>query len=184
MTSGRPAVWFERPPLDEFAAEVAATCTVMQPSADDPNAGLEAAHAVIAGPRTYDAVVMDRAPRLRVIARTGIGYDGVDIAAATNRGIAICNTPDGPTNPRGVAIGLMLAVVEERPGCPGCAARTRPGISPATRASSCTASRWGWSNSAGSAGTSRRSPTGWACGSRSSTRSSTRLRVPRAVIAR
>jgi phosphoglycerate dehydrogenase-like enzyme len=40
---------------------------------------------------------MDRAPGLRVIARTGIGYEKVDIAAATQRGIAVCNTPDAPT---------------------------------------------------------------------------------------
>ena len=71
---------------------------------------------MIAGPRTYDAVVMDRAPRLRVIARTGIGYDGVDVAAATDRGIAICNTPDGPTiSTAEHAIALMLAVAKNVP---------------------------------------------------------------------
>jgi phosphoglycerate dehydrogenase-like enzyme len=45
----------------------------------------------------YDAGLMDHAPNLRLIARTGIGYDLVDVAEATRRGIAVCNTPDAPT---------------------------------------------------------------------------------------
>lgn len=37
--------------------------------------------------------VMDRMPNLRIISRVGIGYDMVDVAAATERGIAVANTP-------------------------------------------------------------------------------------------
>ncbi|MEV8173172.1 C-terminal binding protein [Microbacterium sp. NPDC079176] len=37
--------------------------------------------------------IMDRMPRLRIISRVGIGYDMVDVAAATARGIAVANTP-------------------------------------------------------------------------------------------
>jgi phosphoglycerate dehydrogenase-like enzyme len=56
---------------------------------------------------------MDRAPDLRVIARTGIGYDSVDVAAATRRGIAVCNTPDGPTiSTAEHAVTLMLLVAK------------------------------------------------------------------------
>jgi phosphoglycerate dehydrogenase-like enzyme len=128
MTTGRPAVWFERPPLDAFAAEVASACTVLQPTPDDPDAGLDAALAVIAGPRTYDALVMDRAPRLRVIARTGIGYDGVDLAAATDRGIAVCNTPDAPTiSTAEHAVGLMLAVAKNVPRAQAALRDSTPG---------------------------------------------------------
>ena len=39
---------------------------------------------------------MDRCPRRGVISRSGIGYDNVDVAAATARGIAVCIAPDGP----------------------------------------------------------------------------------------
>jgi phosphoglycerate dehydrogenase-like enzyme len=109
-----PPIWFERPILPEFAEEVAASCTVLGPStANDPYAGVATAVAVVAGARRYDAAFMDRAPDLKVIARTGIGHDGVDIAAATQRGIAVCNTPDGPTiSTAEHAITLMLLVAK------------------------------------------------------------------------
>ncbi len=37
--------------------------------------------------------VMDSFPRLRLISRLGIGYDMIDVEAATARGIAVANTP-------------------------------------------------------------------------------------------
>ncbi|HTN55449.1 MAG TPA: C-terminal binding protein [Microbacterium sp.] len=40
-----------------------------------------------------DGVLMDRMPHLKIISRLGIGYDMVDVAAATERGIAVANTP-------------------------------------------------------------------------------------------
>jgi len=40
-----------------------------------------------------DAGLMDAAPRLRVISQCAVGYDNVDVAAATERGIAVGNTP-------------------------------------------------------------------------------------------
>jgi D-3-phosphoglycerate dehydrogenase / 2-oxoglutarate reductase len=38
--------------------------------------------------------VLDAAPRCRFISRLGIGYDMIDVAAATGRGVAVANTPD------------------------------------------------------------------------------------------
>jgi D-3-phosphoglycerate dehydrogenase / 2-oxoglutarate reductase len=41
--------------------------------------------------------LMDMAPGLKVISRTGTGVDNVDIAAATERGIMVLHTPDANT---------------------------------------------------------------------------------------
>jgi D-3-phosphoglycerate dehydrogenase / 2-oxoglutarate reductase len=38
--------------------------------------------------------VLDALPGVRMISRLGIGYDMVDVAAATERGVAVANTPD------------------------------------------------------------------------------------------
>ncbi len=41
--------------------------------------------------------IMDAAKQLRVIGRAGVGVDNIDIPAATERGIAVINAPDGNT---------------------------------------------------------------------------------------
>lgn len=40
-----------------------------------------------------DGPVLDREPRLKVISNYAVGYDNVDVDAATARGVAVCNTP-------------------------------------------------------------------------------------------
>ena len=80
---------------------------------DDPYHDLVGAAGVVASQHVYTGELMDLAPRLKVIARTGIGYDKVDIAAATARGIAVCNTPDAPTiSTAEHAITLLLMVAK------------------------------------------------------------------------
>jgi D-3-phosphoglycerate dehydrogenase len=52
------------------------------------------------------------APKLRVIGRAGIGVDNVDVAAATARGIAVLNTPEGnnvTTAEHAIALLVSLA---------------------------------------------------------------------------
>jgi D-3-phosphoglycerate dehydrogenase len=44
-----------------------------------------------------DGALMDSAPRLRVIGRHGVGYDQVDVPAATQRGIQVVYTPGANT---------------------------------------------------------------------------------------
>ena len=56
---------------------------------------------------------IDAAPRLRVIGRSGVGVENIDLEAATRRGIPVVVTPNGGT--RGVAEGalaLMLHLVK------------------------------------------------------------------------
>ena len=67
--------------------------------------------AVITRTAELDVDAIDRADRLRVIAKHGAGLDNVDIEAASRRGIVVCNTPGA--NARSVAehaVGLLFAV--------------------------------------------------------------------------
>lgn len=69
---------------------------------------------IVGGNHSFTGEVMDRlGPQLRVIARPGIGVDRIDLAAATERGILVVNTPDGPTESTAEhAIALMLALTK------------------------------------------------------------------------
>ncbi|MGB0681405.1 MAG: phosphoglycerate dehydrogenase [Magnetovibrionaceae bacterium] len=65
--------------------------------------------AVIAGTETINASIMDKADRLKLISRVGIGLDSVDLLAARERDIAVAYTPDGPTAAVSeLTIGLMI----------------------------------------------------------------------------
>ena len=51
-----------------------------------------------------------RAPKLRVVANCGAGYDHIDVAACTHRGIVVTNTPDVVSDATAdMAFALMLA---------------------------------------------------------------------------
>jgi D-3-phosphoglycerate dehydrogenase len=67
--------------------------------------------AVLASPEPYTDAVLAEADRLRVIARTGVGYETVDLEAATRRGIMVTITPGA--NHESVAeyaLALILAL--------------------------------------------------------------------------
>jgi phosphoglycerate dehydrogenase-like enzyme len=58
------------------------------------------------------ATIIQRAPKLRLIQKLGIGVDTIDLDAARSRGVAVCNMPG--TNTRAVAelaLLLMLATL-------------------------------------------------------------------------
>jgi glyoxylate reductase len=59
-----------------------------------------------------DEAVLDAAgPRLRCVANVAVGYDNIDIAAATRRGIVVTNTPGVLTDATAdLTMGLILAV--------------------------------------------------------------------------
>ncbi|HEV3079259.1 MAG TPA: D-glycerate dehydrogenase, partial [Gemmataceae bacterium] len=57
-----------------------------------------------------DAALMDAAPRLKVVSNYAVGFNNVDIAAATQRGIAVGNTPGVLTDATAdMAFGLLIA---------------------------------------------------------------------------
>ena len=49
--------------------------------------------AVIASTDPFDASVFDACPNLKVIARTGVGVDAIDVSAATKAGVVVATTP-------------------------------------------------------------------------------------------
>jgi D-3-phosphoglycerate dehydrogenase / 2-oxoglutarate reductase len=58
-------------------------------SEDELAAALPDVAATIAGTEPYTERVFAAAPRLKVVARSGVGYDAIDVAAATRHGVAI-----------------------------------------------------------------------------------------------
>ncbi len=74
---------------------------------------LAGAAAAIAGSEPYTRRVMEANPQLRVIARAGVGYDAVDLEAATEHGVAVTIAPG--TNQDAVAehtFTLILALAK------------------------------------------------------------------------
>jgi D-3-phosphoglycerate dehydrogenase len=62
------------------------------------------------------ATTMDAAPRLRIIAKHGVGVDNIDIAAATARGIVVNTAPSA--NDQAVAdltMALLLSLLRRIP---------------------------------------------------------------------
>lgn len=58
-----------------------------------------------------DGELLDHAPRLKAIANYGVGYDNIDVAAVTARGIPVSNTPGVLTDATAdITLGLILAV--------------------------------------------------------------------------
>ncbi len=58
-----------------------------------------------------DAAVLDRAPDLKIVGRAGVGVDNIDVAAASERGVAVVNAPGGNTvSAAELTMALLLAV--------------------------------------------------------------------------
>jgi D-3-phosphoglycerate dehydrogenase len=71
---------------------------------------------VIRSAHKIDAEVLNAAPKLKIIARAGVGVDNVDIPRATELGVVVVNTPDGNTiSTAEHTFGLMLALARHIP---------------------------------------------------------------------
>ncbi len=71
---------------------------------------------IIAGLDEYDGAVFAAAPRLRVLARYGVGVDRVDLDAAASRGVMVTRTPGANAIAVAeLAIGLVLAAARGIP---------------------------------------------------------------------
>lgn len=79
------------------AAWLAERCELTACRPDEPGFADHLAHAEGLIVRTYlrvDHALLARAPRLRVVARAGVGLDTIDVAACAARGVRVVHTPD------------------------------------------------------------------------------------------
>ena len=115
LISPREVRLFESRYADVFAS---AGWTVKYPppgeanilSPDELRQALIGVDAVVAGSECYNGELFDARPQLKVVARVGVGYDSVDVPAATARGVVVTTAPG--TNHESVAehtFALMLA---------------------------------------------------------------------------
>ncbi|MGE5617646.1 MAG: 2-hydroxyacid dehydrogenase [Sphingomonadaceae bacterium] len=112
----KPKVFATVPLDDRLLARLAEVCEVSRWTgdggcpADVVEREVADTHAVV-GYTPFPASLMDKAPRLRVIATPSVGFDHIDVAAATERGIVVTHTPDVLTDTTAdLAFALMLAV--------------------------------------------------------------------------
>jgi phosphoglycerate dehydrogenase-like enzyme len=124
-----PRLFFDRPFPIEYHDLVAGQAVAVGP--DDTDLG--DADGIVAGAtRSWNAEAFALAPQVRVISRTGIGYDNVDVAAANAAGVAVCYAPDAPSvSTAEHTLALILAITK---GLPANQARAVQGLAggPAT----------------------------------------------------
>lgn len=118
-----PSLFFDRQLPAEFADLLTGRAVACGPDEAD----LPTAHAVIAG-ATYpwDRAAFARARQLRVVSRTGIGYDNVNVADANAASIAVCYAPDAPTVSTAEHTMALLLMVTKR--LPSAIDRARHGL--------------------------------------------------------
>ena len=78
-------------------------------------AGMRDVKAIAVSGRVPGAL-MDALPQLEIIANFGVGYDGVEVGHAAEKGIAVSNTPDVLTEEvADTAVGLLLNTLRQLP---------------------------------------------------------------------
>lgn len=114
----KPIVWIDSTSYKDGTASLAKWARLVSP---DSVLGQpwqlslrEVDAAVVTARYRFDSATMQQFPRLKIIARLGVGYDNVDIEAATRLGICVTITPDGST--QAVAehtLAMMLALCRQ-----------------------------------------------------------------------
>ncbi|MEF3308628.1 phosphoglycerate dehydrogenase [Paenibacillus sp. GYB004] len=71
---------------------------------------------VVAGVDTWDEAVFQLAPKLKAIARFGVGVDNIDLAKAREYGVRVTNVPGGNANAVAeLTVGMLLALIRSIP---------------------------------------------------------------------
>jgi glyoxylate reductase len=113
----KPRIFISRPIQQVVVDRLAQCCEVKVHDLDDPIAIADLLKMVpdldglMPCGQKVPAEVIAAAPRLRVIANIGMGFDNIDIAACNARRIVVTNTPDVLTDATAdIAFALLIAV--------------------------------------------------------------------------
>jgi D-3-phosphoglycerate dehydrogenase len=68
----------------------------------------------VLNPKVPAAVVSGPDRRVKIVARMGVGYDSVDVAACTAHGVILTNTPDGVRRPVATSILLLILALSHK----------------------------------------------------------------------
>ncbi len=127
MTGARPRVAIVTTPfgeadpapirlLEDAGAELVWGPRDRKPTPDEAAALCEGAVAVIAGSEPWDAALLERLATVgvRLLARTGIGLDAIDLAAAARLGVTVSYTPDAPSDSVAeLTVGLLVSLARQ-----------------------------------------------------------------------
>jgi D-3-phosphoglycerate dehydrogenase len=102
--------------LEELVGEVIYNPTGKPLRSPDVARLLHGIDGYIAGVDAIDRAALERADRLKVISRYGVGVDSVDLQAAAERGIVVTNTPGANTvSVAELTVGLLLSLARQIP---------------------------------------------------------------------
>jgi len=108
----RPKVWVDQRLSPEAEERLTHAANLVYSTSISDLRGAYAA--IVSSDPEVDALYFEKAgPRLRVVARAGIGVDNVNLSAASERGILVVNTPYAPTESTAEhTVALLLAVAK------------------------------------------------------------------------
>lgn len=107
----KPKVWTEVQLHPDALSRLESVAHVMVGGKLDELPGAEVA--IIGGSTVSDDFLDHAGPSLKMVIRHGVGYNAVNVPAATARGVLAAYTPDGPTECTAEhAVGLLFAVAK------------------------------------------------------------------------
>src|SRR5437763_1420863 len=96
-------------PVPQLARDLLAPLGEIDVLANDQAELLGRAEVLLVRGTKVDAAMIDAAKSLRVIARTGAGFDNIDLAAATRHRVPVVYAPGGGS--RAVAEGALALII-------------------------------------------------------------------------
>ena len=102
------------PDFDEAGLEAAFTLHRTHPDRMEPDEAALIRALAFKWPGPMNGALMDKLPNLELIANFGVGYDAIDVDAASARGIKVTNTPDVLTDDvADLAVAMLLGITRQ-----------------------------------------------------------------------